>query len=82
MDLLSGIRILSFNHFFMGPAGIQYLADLGADVISVEPIGGADRAEVALTDFDRDGELKVVAAALYASSCSRAATTGRGRSGA
>jgi crotonobetainyl-CoA:carnitine CoA-transferase CaiB-like acyl-CoA transferase len=41
LDHLSGIRILSFNHFFMGPAGMQYLADLGADVISVEPIGGA-----------------------------------------
>jgi crotonobetainyl-CoA:carnitine CoA-transferase CaiB-like acyl-CoA transferase len=41
LDHLSGIRVLSFNHFFMGPAGVQYLADLGADVISVEPIGGA-----------------------------------------
>lgn len=41
MDLLGGIRVLSFNHFFMGPAGMQYLADLGADVISVEPIDGA-----------------------------------------
>lgn len=41
MDHLSGIRVLSFNHFFMGPAGVQYLADLGADVISVEPIEGA-----------------------------------------
>jgi crotonobetainyl-CoA:carnitine CoA-transferase CaiB-like acyl-CoA transferase len=25
----------------MGPAGVQYLADLGADVVSVEPIDGA-----------------------------------------
>jgi crotonobetainyl-CoA:carnitine CoA-transferase CaiB-like acyl-CoA transferase len=33
--------VLSFNHFLMGPAGIQHLADLGADVIAVEPIGGA-----------------------------------------
>jgi crotonobetainyl-CoA:carnitine CoA-transferase CaiB-like acyl-CoA transferase len=41
VDLLSGVRVLSFNHFFMGPAGMQYLADLGADVISVEPIDGA-----------------------------------------
>jgi crotonobetainyl-CoA:carnitine CoA-transferase CaiB-like acyl-CoA transferase len=41
VDLLSGIRVLSFNHFLMGPAGIQHLADLGADVIAVEPIGGA-----------------------------------------
>ena len=41
MDLLSGVRVLSFNHFLMGPAGIQHLADLGADVIAVEPIEGA-----------------------------------------
>ena len=41
MDILDGIRIVSFNHFFMGPVGIQLLADLGADVIAVEPTGGA-----------------------------------------
>lgn len=38
---LNGVRIISFNHFLMGPLGIQFLADLGADVISIEPIGGA-----------------------------------------
>ncbi len=41
MQFLSGIRIVSFNHFLMGPVGIQLLADLGADVIAVEPLGGA-----------------------------------------
>jgi crotonobetainyl-CoA:carnitine CoA-transferase CaiB-like acyl-CoA transferase len=40
LDLLSGVRILSFNHFLMGPFGIQHLADLGADVIVMEPIEG------------------------------------------
>jgi crotonobetainyl-CoA:carnitine CoA-transferase CaiB-like acyl-CoA transferase len=40
LDLLSGIRVLSFNHFLMGPFGIQHLADLGADVIVMEPIEG------------------------------------------
>lgn len=39
--LLQGIRIVSFCHFLQGPAAAQYLADLGADVIKVEPIGGA-----------------------------------------
>ena len=38
---LEGIRVVSFNHFLMGPVGVQYLGDLGADVISVEPIEGA-----------------------------------------
>lgn len=39
--LLNGIRIVSFCHFLQGPAGAQYLADMGADVIKVEPIDGA-----------------------------------------
>ncbi len=41
MDGLKGIRVVSFNHFLMGPLGVQYLGDLGADVIAVEPIEGA-----------------------------------------
>lgn len=41
MDFLKGIRIVSFNHFLMGPLGMQHLADLGADVIAVEPLEGA-----------------------------------------
>ena len=39
--LLSGIKIVSFCHFLQGPAGAQYLADMGADVIKVEPVDGA-----------------------------------------
>ena len=41
MDILEGIRVLSFNHFLLGPMATQVLGDLGADVISVEPVGGA-----------------------------------------
>ena len=39
--LLNGIRVVSFCHFLQGPAGAQYLADMGADVIKVEPVDGA-----------------------------------------
>lgn len=39
--LLNGIKVLSFCHFLQGPAAAQYLADMGADVIKVEPVGGA-----------------------------------------
>ncbi len=39
--LLQDVRIVSFCHFLQGPAAAQYLADMGADVIKVEPIGGA-----------------------------------------
>jgi crotonobetainyl-CoA:carnitine CoA-transferase CaiB-like acyl-CoA transferase len=38
---LEGIRVVSFNHFLMGPLGVQFLADLGADVIAIEPVDGA-----------------------------------------
>lgn len=39
--MIDGMRVLSFSHFVQGPAASQYLADLGADVIKVEPPGGA-----------------------------------------
>ena len=37
---LSGIRVIEFSHMVMGPAAGLVLADLGADVIRVEPISG------------------------------------------
>lgn len=39
--MLSGIRVVSFNHFHAGPVAAQTLADLGADVIAVESTEGA-----------------------------------------
>jgi crotonobetainyl-CoA:carnitine CoA-transferase CaiB-like acyl-CoA transferase len=52
--LLDGMKIVSFCHFLQGPAAMQYLSDMGADVIKIEPPqgaferhwGGADRAKV------------------------------------
>ncbi len=44
LDLLKGIRVVSFNHFLFGPMGVQALADLGADVVAIEtPEGGWQR---------------------------------------
>ncbi len=37
---LDGIRVVEFTHMVMGPAAGLILADLGAEVIKVEPIGG------------------------------------------
>src|SRR6476660_1840090 len=37
---LSGIRILEMGHTVMGPSSSMVLADLGADVIKVEPPEG------------------------------------------
>lgn len=41
MNLLNGVKILSFNHYLAGPLAAQTLGDLGADVIAIEPIEGA-----------------------------------------
>jgi len=37
---LEGIRVIEFSHMVMGPSAGLVLADLGADVIKVEPLGG------------------------------------------
>jgi crotonobetainyl-CoA:carnitine CoA-transferase CaiB-like acyl-CoA transferase len=40
LAVLAGVRVLSFTQFLLGPSGVQFLADLGADVIKVEAPGG------------------------------------------
>lgn len=37
---LAGVRVIEFTHMVMGPTAGVVLADLGADVIKVEPVGG------------------------------------------
>jgi crotonobetainyl-CoA:carnitine CoA-transferase CaiB-like acyl-CoA transferase len=39
--MLDGLRVVSFTHFLQGPSATQLLADLGADVIKIEPPTGA-----------------------------------------
>jgi len=56
LGLLSDIRILSFTQWLLGPAAVQYLADMGADVIKVEPPGtGAFERSWAGADTFRNG---------------------------
>ncbi|MGR3503988.1 CaiB/BaiF CoA transferase family protein [Pseudaestuariivita sp.] len=40
MNLLGGVRVIEFSHMVMGPTAGMILADLGAEVIKVEPPGG------------------------------------------
>src|SRR3954464_14165702 len=37
---LAGIRVIEFTHMVMGPTCGLVLADMGAEVIKVEPLGG------------------------------------------
>jgi crotonobetainyl-CoA:carnitine CoA-transferase CaiB-like acyl-CoA transferase len=37
LTTLQDVKIVAFTQFLLGPAGAQYLADLGADVVKIEP---------------------------------------------
>jgi len=56
LDLLQGIRVVSFNHFLLGPMGIQALGDLGADVIAVEAPEGAWQRHWSSGNIWHDGQ--------------------------
>lgn len=55
-SLLDGVRVVSFNHFLLGPHAMQTLGDLGADVIAVESRDGAFQRQWGGADKKIDGQ--------------------------
>jgi crotonobetainyl-CoA:carnitine CoA-transferase CaiB-like acyl-CoA transferase len=53
--MLQGIKVLSFTHFLQGPSAVQMLADVGADVVKIEPPQGAFERGWAGFDAFQDG---------------------------
>ncbi len=59
-SVLSGVRVLDFGRYIAGPYCAALLADLGADVIRVERIGGGEDRWVAPVGEDRVGAMYLV----------------------
>lgn len=52
---LQGLRVLAFEQYGAGPFGTQFLADLGAEVIKIEPPDGGDMSRQVGPHFLGDG---------------------------
>ena len=59
-NVLDGIRVLDFGRYIAGPYCAALLADLGADVIRIERIGGGEDRWVAPVAADGVGALYLV----------------------
>ena len=59
-NVLDGIRVLDFGRYIAGPYCAALLADLGADVIRIERIGGGEDRWVAPVASDGVGALYLV----------------------
>lgn len=53
--MLKNIKVLSFTHFLQGPSAVQMLADVGADVVKIEPPKGAFERDWAGFDAFTEG---------------------------
>jgi crotonobetainyl-CoA:carnitine CoA-transferase CaiB-like acyl-CoA transferase len=59
-DVLAGIRVLDFGRYIAGPYCAALLADLGADVIRIERLGGGEDRWVAPVGEDDVGAMFLV----------------------
>ena len=53
--LLGSMKVVSFCHVLQGPAATQYLGDMGADIIKVEPLAGELARRVAGNNYFPQG---------------------------
>ncbi len=62
---LSGVKVIAFEQYGAGPFGTQYLADLGAEVIKVEPAGTSGDYLRAIGPYFIDGEDRNSASSIF-----------------
>jgi crotonobetainyl-CoA:carnitine CoA-transferase CaiB-like acyl-CoA transferase len=56
VERLEGLRIADFSQLVQGPNTTEMLADMGADVIKIEPLHGDWQRDWSLRDADINGE--------------------------
>jgi succinate--hydroxymethylglutarate CoA-transferase len=62
---LSGLKVLAFEQYGAGPFGTQYLADMGAEVIKIEPAGTSGDYLRDIGPYFIDGDDKNSASSIF-----------------
>jgi crotonobetainyl-CoA:carnitine CoA-transferase CaiB-like acyl-CoA transferase len=53
-SFLSGVKVLDLSHYISGPIASQILADMGAEVVKIEPPTGDGMRDLGPRDADGD----------------------------
>ena len=68
---LTGVKVVAFEQYGAGPFGTQYLADLGAEVIKVEPAGTSGDYLRDIGPYFIDGDDRNSASSIFFQSLNR-----------